>query len=185
MLQVGATFEDPKTGATLEIVRLPEGGSRALEIRRQIKPGNGKTLAHFHLDYLERFAVEEGEATAKLDDETRVLRSGDEMEVPIDRPHVNAYNDSGDDLVLRHTFDPVSDFALAYVETLGHYMRKARADRSGEVPVPAVFAIARATSTATYATGLPRVVQDRILFPIGVGVAKLLRYELYLPNRSA
>ena len=166
----------------MEIVRLPEGESRLLEIRRRIKPGDGKTLAHFHLDYVERFAVEEGEATAKLDGEQRLLRSGDELEVPIDRPHVNAYNGSDADLVLRHTFDPVSDFALAYVETLGHYMRESRADRNGEVPVPAVFAIGRATSTATYASGMPRWLQDRVLFPIGVGVAKLRRYELYVPS---
>ncbi len=84
--------------------------------------------------------------------------------------------------MLRPSFDPVSEFALGYVETLGHYMRESRPDRNGEVPVPAAFAIGRVTGTDTYATGIPRALQDHVMLPIGAALAKLRGYELHLPG---
>jgi quercetin dioxygenase-like cupin family protein len=151
MLSVGDRFENPRTAATLEIVREPSDGGGVLEVRRTIKPGNGRTIAHVHRDYVERFVVEAGEAVAKVDGRELRLGPGEELEVPVGHRHVNAYNAGAADVVMRHAFEPASDFALGYVETLGHLMREGVVDRQGEAPIIGAFAIADATGSLTFA----------------------------------
>jgi mannose-6-phosphate isomerase-like protein (cupin superfamily) len=182
VLGAGDRFEDSRTGAVLEIVRTAGDASGALELRRVLKPGTGKTLAHVHRDYVERFVVESGHAKARLARKTVELGSGDELEVPIGRSHVNAYNTGAEDLVMRHSFEPASDFALAYVETLGHMMRAGASDRQGEVPVLAAFAIGHATSSRTFAAGVPDVLQSNLLFPLGAALGRRRGYKLHLPS---
>ena len=182
MLRAGDFARNPKTGATLEVVAAPPG---ALDLRRRLKPGTGRALGHVHLDYLERFVVEEGEATAKIGGNTVTLGPGEELVVPRDAPHVNAYNAGTRDLVLRHVFEPPSDFALAYVETLMELMEAGRTDRQGELPVVATFAIGHATRTQTYAAGIPRPLQRRVLLPLGARLAPRLGAEIRLPAGAA
>jgi mannose-6-phosphate isomerase-like protein (cupin superfamily) len=181
VLRVGDVFENPKTGATMEIVRVPADGDDGLEVRRLLKPGTGKTIPHVHHDYAERFVVERGEATVKVGGRRAKLRPGEESNVPVRGTHVNAFNDSDSDLVMRHAFEPASAFALGYVETLGHLMRAGRTDRQGEVPVLAAFAIADETDSQTFAAGVPPAVQRRVVAPLGARIAKLRGYELHLP----
>jgi mannose-6-phosphate isomerase-like protein (cupin superfamily) len=182
MVSVGDRFENPDTGAILEIVRAPGDREQTLEVRRTIKPGSGKTIAHVHRDYVERFVVESGEALAKVDGRERRLGAGEELEVAIGQRHVNAYNASAEDLVMRHSFEPASDFALGYVETLGHLMRAAAVDQQGEVPVLAAFAIGHATGSRTYAAGVPDVMQRGVVFPLGAALGRLRGYDLRLPH---
>lgn len=129
----------------------------------------------------ERFVVESGEATVRVGGQRSQLGPGDASEVPVKGRHVNAFNDSDADLVLRHAFEPASGFALGYVETLGNLMREGRTDKQGEVPVLAAFAIADATGSQTFAAGVPPVVQRRVVAPLGARIAKLRGYQLHLP----
>jgi hypothetical protein len=126
--------------------------------------------------------IEPGHATARLDRGTVELGPGDELEVPIGSSHVNAYSTGGEDLVMRHSFEPASDFALAYAQTLGHLMRVEASDKQGEVLVLAAFALGHATSARTYAAGVPETLQRRVLFPLGAALGRLRGYELHLPN---
>jgi mannose-6-phosphate isomerase-like protein (cupin superfamily) len=179
---VGDRFENPKTGTQFEILRAPGDGEDALEIRRQSKPEKGKVLPHVHLDYREHFVIEDGTATARLGGRTVALGPGDEFDVPVSESHVNPYNESNADLVYRHSFEPASEFALGYVETLGHLMREGRADRQDEVPLPAAFAVANATRSRTYASIAPHGLQRSLLFPLGARLARMRGYELRLPG---
>jgi mannose-6-phosphate isomerase-like protein (cupin superfamily) len=181
LLHNGDTFRDASSGATLEVIRTSAPGRGALEIRRLIKPGTGRTIPHLHTDYVERFLVERGEATAKLDGRELRLGPGERLEVPIGTRHVNARNASPRDLVLRHVFDPARAFTLAYVETLGHLMRGGRADAHGEVPVLAAFAIGHRTRSGSYAAGVPQALQRAALLPLGALLARVRGYELRLP----
>jgi mannose-6-phosphate isomerase-like protein (cupin superfamily) len=182
MLKVGDRFENPRTGASFEVLRAPGDDERVLDLRRTIKPGTGKVLPHVHLDYVERFVVESGQARAKLDGRTVRLGPGDELEVPLEGSHVNAWNDGSADLIMRHVFDPVSDFALGYVETLGHRMRAGRTNRQGENPLIAVFAIADATDSQTFAAGPPRGFQRRAAAPLGAAIARRRGYDIRVPR---
>jgi mannose-6-phosphate isomerase-like protein (cupin superfamily) len=181
MLSPGDRFENPRTAATLQIVRAPSNGGGVLEVRRTIKPGNGRTIAHVHRDYVERFVVEAGEALARVDGREHRLGPGEELEVPVDHSHVNAYNAGTADLVMRHSFEPASDFALGYVETLGHLMREGAVDRQGEVPVIRAFAIAHATGSRTFAAGVPDALQRTVLFRVGALVTRLRATRLHVP----
>ena len=146
-----------------------------------MKARTGKALAHIHRDYAESFVVEAGEATAKVDGRTVRLSPGETLTVEADESHVNPYNAGGADLVMRHIFEPLSDFAAGYVERLGYVMRAGRADRQGELPVSAAFAIAHATDSQTFAKGVPPAVQRGLLAPVGARIARLRGVQLYLP----
>lgn len=182
MLRVGDRFENPRTGASIEVVRTPGDGERLLEVRRVMKPGTGRVIPHVHTDYTESFAVLEGRATARSGGVKLELGPGDELAVrPFER-HVNAYNAGREDLIMRQFFEPVSDFALGYVETLCHLMLDGRTDRQGEVPLAAVFGVADATGSQTFAAGLPHGVQRSVLAPLGARVARVRGYDLHLPG---
>jgi mannose-6-phosphate isomerase-like protein (cupin superfamily) len=182
MLRAGDRYEDPSTGAKFEVLVAPEGDERRLELRRVMRPGTGKVVAHVHLDGVERFVVESGIATVKLGRRRLVLGPGEEVEVPVGTAHVNAYNEGNADLVMRHAVEPANDFVLGYFETLGRFMREGRADRQGELPLAAAFAVGDATNAQTFAVGVPHALQRAAVLPIGARIARAKRYELALPN---
>ena len=181
MLEAGANFTNPRTGASFEVLRAPGAGEESLELRRVVKPGTGRTIPHVHMDFVERFVVESGRATARLDRRRVELGPAETLDVPPGSSHVNPWNTGTEDLVMRHVFEPASDFALAYVETLGHLMTEGRTDRQGEAPLSAAFAVAHHTSSQTFAAGLPHGPQTAVLAPIGARLAKLRGYGLRLP----
>jgi mannose-6-phosphate isomerase-like protein (cupin superfamily) len=181
VLRVGDRFENPRTGAVIEVLRVPDVRERALEVRRVLKPGTGRAVPHVHLDFTETFVVEQGRADGLSGGRRLAMGPGDELAVPPGERHQNVVNSGDGDLVMRHSFDPVSDFALGYVETLGHLMRQGRTDRQGEAPLTAAFGVADATASQTYAAGLPRALQRSLIAPLGARVARLRGYELRLP----
>jgi mannose-6-phosphate isomerase-like protein (cupin superfamily) len=181
MLSVGDRFVNPKTGASIEVVRAPANGETDLEVLRVLKPGTGRVVPHVHTDYTERFVVESGHAQARSAGSVWHLGPGDQLVVRPNDRHLNAQNVGDEDLVIRHIFEPVSDFALAYVETLCHLMLEGRTDRQGEVPLSAAFAVADATESQTFAVGLPHKLQRAILATIGARVARARGYEVRLP----
>lgn len=185
MLEVGAHFTAPKLGASLEVLRVPGPDERILELRRVIKPRTGRTAPHVHMDFVERFVVEAGHATAKLGRRTIELGPADALEVPRERDHVNAYNAATEDLVIRHSVEPASDFSLGYFETLGHLMTEGRTDKQGEIPLTAVLAVAHHTRSQSFAAGFPHALQSALLAPLGARLAKLRGYDVRLPEPQA
>jgi mannose-6-phosphate isomerase-like protein (cupin superfamily) len=182
MLRVGDRFQNPRTGASFEVLRVPGDGERDLELRRVLAPGTGRAAPHVHLDYVERFVIERGLAEGRSGGRRLAMAPGDELEVPAGERHQNVLNRSGEEVVMRHLFEPASDFILGYVETLGQLMREGRADRQGEVPLSATFGVADATDAQTFAVGLPHVLQRSVMAPLGARLARLRGYELQLPR---
>ena len=174
-------FTNPATGASFEVVRAPGSEERALEVRRVIKPGTGRTVPHVHMDFVEGFVVESGRGTARVGLRKVELGPGESLDVPPQGAHEKPYNRGSEDLVMLHRFEPASDFALGYVETLGHLMTESRTDRQGEVPLIAAFAVAHHTSSQTFAAGLPHRPQTALLAPVGARLAKRRHHELHLP----
>jgi mannose-6-phosphate isomerase-like protein (cupin superfamily) len=172
MLQVGDRFENPRTGATLEVVRLPAADGDAFEIRRVMKPGAGKNVAHMHLDFVERYVIESGRAAVKVGGERRELGPGDEAEVPAGTSHENPSNIGADDLVVRLAFEPGTEFALRFVEEAGRLTREDRLTRQGELPLLATFAIAHATDAQSFAAGPPVGLQRRVFVPLGAALGR-------------
>jgi mannose-6-phosphate isomerase-like protein (cupin superfamily) len=112
MPAAGDSYENPRTGARLEVLATPaETGDGSRVFRRTIKPGQGKVAKHYHLDFAERFAVESGTATAKVGRERVTIPAGEELVVPVATPHLNPYNDGEEDLVM---IPLPAAFAVAY-----------------------------------------------------------------------
>lgn len=184
MLEVGARFTDPKTGASLEVLRVPGADERILQLRRVMKPGTGKRARHVHMDVVERFVVEAGQARAELVGRPLELGPGEAFDVSPKRVHVNPYNAGSEDLVIRQAVEPARDFSLGYFETLGHLMTQGRTDKQGEVPLMAVLALVHHTRSQTFAAGLPRAPQRALLAPLGASLVKLRGYDLRLPSAA-
>ena len=182
MLEVGARFTNPDTGASLEILGVPGPHERILQLRRVIKPGTGKSARHVHMDFVERFVVEAGQARAELVGRPLELGPPEAFDVSPKRVHVNPYNAGTEDLVIRQTVEPAKDFSLGYFETLGHLMTQGRTDQQGEVPLMAVLALVHHTRSRTFAAGLPRAPQRRLLAPLGARLVKLRGYDVRRPS---
>ena len=181
MLKAGDRFENPDTGASFEVLRAPADADDVLDLHRVVKPRTGKTLPHVHLDYVERFLVESGRARAKVDGRTVSLGPGEELELPAGTDHTNPANAGEQDLIMRHVFQPVSRFILAYIETLGQLMRENRTNRQGDLPVSVIFAIADETDAQSFAAGLPKGLQRAVLAPLIGRYARMRGYDLRIP----
>jgi mannose-6-phosphate isomerase-like protein (cupin superfamily) len=166
---VGDTYENPRTGARLEVV---EAGNGNLVVRRTLKPGQGKILAHYHLDFIERFTVESGTATIKLGRQKRTLGPGEEIALPIGGTHRNPYNETDEDLVMLQAFEPPNAFSAAFVDTYGRLIESDSLTRTGEMPLPVAFALQGRTEGETYGAGSPRAFQKRIVAPLGATIAR-------------
>jgi hypothetical protein len=129
----------------------------------------------------ERFKVEQGRAKVRLGAKKLELGPGEEVVTEPGQTHMNAYNGSGGELVMVHSFEPAPEFIQAFVETLCHVTRSGRTDRQGEVPLSAVFAVADATDSQSFAAGLPHGIQRSVMAPIGARVARLRGHELRFP----
>ena len=185
MLQCGDTFVNPRSGARLELVRVPtiagEAADAILEVRRVLRPGMGFPVPHVHLDLEETFRVQRGIADATIGRRRLRLGPEDELVVARDTPHMNPCNRSREDLVLVQTFSPGTESACRFVETLGALLRAGR-DFRGDLPPEAAMALFGATDAQTYARALPRTLQRRVVFPLAAPVA---RWRGTYPPRAA
>jgi mannose-6-phosphate isomerase-like protein (cupin superfamily) len=181
MLTPGERFESPDGKTWIEVLAVPDGEQGNLVVRRMQKPGKGKLLPHVHMDYVERFKVERGRATARVAGRKVEAGPGDEVVIALGETHTNAYNASDEELVMVHSFEPAPEFIQAFVETFCHLTRSGGTDRQGEVPLSAVFAVADATDSQSFAAGLPHGIQRSVMAPIGARVARLRGHEVRLP----
>jgi mannose-6-phosphate isomerase-like protein (cupin superfamily) len=182
MLSVGDRFESPDGQTWIEVLAAPDGEQRDIVVRRMQKPGKGKLVPHVHMDFTERFKVERGRAKLRLAGRKLELGPGEEVLIAPGENHTNAYNGfSDEELVMVHSFEPAPGFIRAFVETFCRLTRSGRTDRQGEVPLSAVFAVADATDSQSFAVGLPHALQRSVMAPIGSRVARMRGYELSIP----
>ena len=155
----GRTWTNPRTGAW--ITWLPQNGDAVIE--RVMKPRTGKTDAHYHLDFVERFEVIAGVATVELDGRPVSVAAGETLEIPLGTPHRNPFNETDADLRLRHTVSPSSDFADAFVSALGHCMETDRLDSQDEFRTLQLLVVLRETRAQSYLAGPPVALQKPVI----------------------
>jgi mannose-6-phosphate isomerase-like protein (cupin superfamily) len=175
VLTRGQLFVNSRSGAQLEVTRVPriagDAADAVLEVRRVLRPGMGFPVAHVHLDLEETFRVEAGIADATIGRRRLRLARGDELVVARTTPHMNPCNRSREDLVLLQTFDPGTESACRFVETLGDLLSRGR-DFRGDLPPVAAMALFGATDAQTYARGVPRSLQRWVVYPLAGPVAR-------------
>jgi mannose-6-phosphate isomerase-like protein (cupin superfamily) len=175
VLQRGDVFVNPRSGAQLEILRVPkiagEAADAVLEVRRVLRPGMGFPVTHVHLDLEETFRVEHGIADATVGRRRLRLGPEDELVVARDTPHMNPCNRSREDVVLVQAFGPGTESACRFVEALADLLGRGR-DFRGDLPPEAAMALFGATDAQTFARVLPRGLQRHVVFPLAAPVAR-------------
>jgi mannose-6-phosphate isomerase-like protein (cupin superfamily) len=170
-LTIGERWVNPRTGTSMEVIA-PN------EVRRVIKPGNGRLQAHYQLDYVERFVVESGRAIVRHNGRKVELAPGDELVVQPRESHVNPYNRGTGDLVFRQSVEPLVPFVEGFVKTYGACLAADRTDRQDEVPLLAIFGVANLVESPSYAAGFPRWLQRRLAAPVGAALARIRGYPI-------
>jgi mannose-6-phosphate isomerase-like protein (cupin superfamily) len=166
---LGDSYENPRTGARIEVIDMSGGN---LVVRRTLKPRQGRTLKHYHLDFVERFTIESGTATVKVDRSTRELGPGEEVAIQLGEAHLNPFNRGDADLVMLHAFEPATDFSREYVDAYGRLLARDNVMPSGEMPLAAAFAVQERTGAQTYSAQAPRFLQQRLVGPLGARLAR-------------
>lgn len=85
---VGVAFTNPVSGEQIEVLEVDTDAEQPrLKGRLTVAPGGIGPPRHVHPHQEERFAVEEGQLTVFLDDDTRELTAGESMTVPVGHTH--------------------------------------------------------------------------------------------------
>src|SRR2546421_2017225 len=192
MATAGQAFENPLTGERMVFRKTAhETNGTLLEIEFFIKPYTGKGLgAHVHPSFDERFEIIEGSARYMIgQDEYRAI-AGDVVVLPKAIAHVHPWN-VGDDIlhmrrVIQFSRPEVSMLAAieAFLETLYALAQLGKAGKNG-LPknILQTAVVAQAIQPATYAAGLPLVLQ-RPLFGTLAAYGRARGYKAYYPAVS-
>ncbi len=168
-------YTNPRTGAWMRQLDSVAGN---MSLERLMKPHSGKADAHVHLDFDERYEILEGTATVELAGRRIEAPAGETVEVPRGTPHRNPYNPTGEDLRLRQTVSPGSEFAECFISSLGHHMEQDTVNDQGEFPDLQLFVVLRATRARSYLAGPPVGLQK----PVIAAAAVLGRLRGYKPR---
>src|SRR5215212_2620973 len=129
MIDAGRQFRNPRNGAYGRVLeRTPE---RAV-LERLMPPGTGRTDAHVHRDFHQRFEVVSGVASLALDGDERTLSAGESVDIRQGVPHVDPYNASDEQLVVRNVVSPAGGFVDFYISSWGHALEAGRLDDQDE-----------------------------------------------------
>lgn len=173
MVEIGVRYQSVRSGGWVEVVARDE---KQLTFQRLYRPRTGKLAAHCHLDFTQTWEAIEGEGTIELDGERRPLRAGDRVVIEPGRAHRDPYVPADGELLVKGTFNPPSPFIEAYAEAWVHHLRQGTVNAQDELPLLQVLQIGHATAGKTYATGLPRGLQDATL-PLLASIARLRGYR--------
>lgn len=167
MLDVGAVFANPRTGAMLEVVAWPQiAGPGALKIRRVLRPGMGFRVPHVHLYMDEIYEVEYGVADFRIGHRRGRLSQGEHFRVPRFEVHLGPLNRSTGDLAFLHTFEAArTGPIIRYVETLARFLSEGR-DVHGDLPPLVAAAVFAGRDQQTFLPGLSLGLQRRVVFPM-------------------
>jgi mannose-6-phosphate isomerase-like protein (cupin superfamily) len=160
MIPVGTSWENPRTGTKITVTEASDERFRA---DRLIRPRSGKADGHVHLDFEQWFTVKSGTGVCEVDGKRIEATAGDRVEILRGVPHVDIYNESGEDLVAELEIAPSSEFVETFVRTLGHYLEADDLDDQDFFTPLQLFAVLHATRAKSFRTGIPIPVQKPLI----------------------
>jgi mannose-6-phosphate isomerase-like protein (cupin superfamily) len=173
MMEVGRRYESARTGGWVQVTRRT---SEQLVIERLLKPDTGYADPHLHNDFVQTWECVTGYGALEVDGSKRGFRAGDRMELPLGTGHRDPYNPGEADMVIRGTFDPVTEFLEAYASAWAHHLREGTVNDQDEMSILQIVALVRATDGESYRTGIPVAVQ-KAAAPLIERVARLRGYK--------
>lgn len=187
MAAVNQVLDNPVTGERFVYRQTAYStGGTYWEAERILKPHTGKVpIAHLHPFADEHFEIISGSACYQLDGVEHQAAASDIVVIPANRPHLNPWNVSDQDLHMRHIIrpkQPILDILLTsegVFDTLYALACAGKVKRDGMPSNPLQLAVLlHALQPGTYIAGVPVGVQ-RVF--IG-GLAKLGRMLGYRSN---
>jgi mannose-6-phosphate isomerase-like protein (cupin superfamily) len=173
MMEVGRRYESKRTGGWVQVTkRTPE----RIVIERLLKPDTGHADPHLHLDFVQTWECVTGYGAIEVDGQRLGFRAGDRVELPRGTGHRDPYNPGEADLVIRGTFDPVTDFLEAYASAWAHRLTEGTVNDQDEMPILQIFALIDATDGKSYRAGIPVAVQKASM-PVMKRIARLRGYR--------
>jgi len=163
MLAPGTVVRSPR-GTVVEVV---ENTPDRFRVRRELPPATGRTPSHRHTNGVETFRVLDGEATATAAGETRLLRVGDVLEVPIGAAHVHPHTASDAIAVIEQTIEPRPRFVEVFFGSWLTWLAEGRVDAQDEPTMLAVMAVIREGGGGTWVVGPPVVAQKALAAALG------------------
>jgi mannose-6-phosphate isomerase-like protein (cupin superfamily) len=173
MLEVGKRYESSNTGGWIQVSkRTPE----QLQVERLIKPGTGRADPHLHRDFVQSWECISGCGAIDVDGERREFRAGDRVQLPLDTPHRDPYNPGQGELMVRGTFDPVTDFIERYADAWAHHLTNGTVNDQDEMPLLQIFALLDETDGESYRAGIPIALQKASM-PLVKRIARMRGYR--------
>jgi Mannose-6-phosphate isomerase len=173
MLPAGASYENPKSGARVEVIEMtPE----VLRFERLYKPHTGRAGAHLHRDFTQSWELISGRGRFELDGKKLDLAPGESAEIALEQPHRDLFNPFDEDAVARFRLEPCNKFVETFFETLAWLFKRGKLDDQDGFAQLQLFVILHATNAQSFAAGPPIAVQKAIL-PIAAWIGKLRGYQ--------
>jgi mannose-6-phosphate isomerase-like protein (cupin superfamily) len=182
MSKVGKTVRNPHSGETFTFIQTGrEIRNEFLQLEWRLKPG-GAIPPHLHTKSTETFEVKEGELTLMLNGDTRVLRPGDTLTVPMSAPHA-PMNRGEQDAVCVVTVRPTYTGEEETIEAMCGLANDGFVDKSGQPHLLRSAVILVHYKDGGYSSEIPIFIQKLIL-PVLAFVGRLRGYKAYYPEYS-
>lgn len=115
----GQIFTNPDTGDTYEFLETAkDSNGQRVTMKMTLKSKGEQVPNHVHALQDEHFEVVSGNLTILLDGKKQVLKKGDNMTLPKNKPH-NHYNDSSETVVFVQSVTPALDFDYLLENIIG------------------------------------------------------------------
>jgi quercetin dioxygenase-like cupin family protein len=163
MLEPGTVVRSPR-GTVVEVL---ENTPDRFRLRRELPPATGKGPSHRHTNGVERFQVLDGEATGTAAGETRLLRAGDVLEVPLGAPHVHPHTATDAIAVVEQTIEPRPRFVEVFFGSWLTWLAEGKVDTQDEATLLGVMAVLREGGGGTWVVGPPVAAQKALAAVLG------------------
>jgi hypothetical protein len=154
-------------------------------MRRTLAPGTGRTVPHRHLDGHERFTLLDGVAKGAVNGQSRILRTGDVLEVPAGSSHVHPHTGKSETATIEHTIEPRVGFAEVYLVTWLTRLPEGRVDRQEEPTLLQIMGMIKRSDGETWVTGPPVWLQKGMAAVLGTIAERTGRGAIFPPGYSA
>ena len=180
LVRAGDCIENPVTGESMRF--LLTGGETAgalLRIDMSVRPGGFVAAEHVHPDQEERFQIDSGQITLRVDGHEHSYSAGDHVTIARGTPHM-WWNSGEDELRVTLDFRPAgrfADFITTFFALAMTGKTNARGLPRNLLQLGVTFAEYR---DVIYGTTPPRALQQ-VLFAVLAPLGRLLGYQPNVP----
>ncbi len=174
------TIRNAVTGHEYRLLRTGrDTGGERLEMEVTYPVSSIKPPMHYHPMQTEHFRVVSGEMTVVMDGQQRVLKTGDTLDIPANKPHA-MWNHTDQPAVMHWTVGPALQ-TEQFFDTLAALANAGKTNPEGAPGLLQAALTMRHFSREFRLTNPPRLVQQ-VVFALLAPLARLLGYRAAYPS---